>query len=58
MPEAYGMMRKLAMDRKRKLVEVAESIIDMAELFEPKPTASSNDGRDDADQPGTQEGPR
>ncbi len=31
--EAYAMLRKLAMNRKRKMVDVAHDVIDMAELF-------------------------
>lgn len=31
--EAYGMLRKMAMDRKAKIVEIARQVIDMAELI-------------------------
>jgi hypothetical protein len=31
--DAYRTLQKLAMDRKRKLVDVARSVLDMAELF-------------------------
>ena len=32
-PEAYRLLQKMAMDRKRKLVDVAGDVIEMAELF-------------------------
>ena len=35
-PEAYRTLQKLAMDRKRKLAEVARNVLDMAELFTDK----------------------
>jgi len=31
--EAYRVMRKLAMDRNRKLLEIAQQIIDVSELM-------------------------
>ncbi len=31
--EAFRMMRKLAMDRNRKLLEIAQQIIDVSELL-------------------------
>ena len=32
-PEAYRVLQKMAMDRKRKLVQVAQDVVDMAELL-------------------------
>jgi response regulator NasT len=31
--EAYGMLRKMAMDRKAKIVDIARQVVDMAELL-------------------------
>lgn len=36
-PDAYRTLQKLAMDRKRRLADVARNVLEMAELFTEKP---------------------